>query len=45
MGLEYDKTNYGAFLDIDPLTEKLSLRTLVSFTIELIIHISEREIK
>ncbi|XP_049365732.1 beta-fructofuranosidase, insoluble isoenzyme CWINV3-like [Solanum verrucosum] len=33
VGLEYDKTNYGAFLDIDPLTEKLSLRTLIDHSI------------
>ncbi|KAJ8557798.1 hypothetical protein K7X08_004564 [Anisodus acutangulus] len=33
LGLEYDKTNYGAFLDIDPVTEKLSLRTLIDHSI------------
>ncbi|KAK4719039.1 hypothetical protein R3W88_017377 [Solanum pinnatisectum] len=33
VGLEYVKTNYGAFLDIDPLTEKLSLRTLIDHSI------------
>ncbi|CAN4099975.1 unnamed protein product [Withania somnifera] len=33
VGLEYDKTNYGAFLDIDPVTEKLSLRTLIDHSI------------
>ncbi|XP_060217179.1 beta-fructofuranosidase, insoluble isoenzyme CWINV3-like isoform X2 [Lycium barbarum] len=33
LGLEYDKTNYGAFLDVDPVTEKLSLRTLIDHSI------------
>ncbi|KAA8541680.1 hypothetical protein F0562_022832 [Nyssa sinensis] len=28
--LDYDKTTYGAFVDVDPLQEKLSLRSLVS---------------
>ncbi|KAK2631329.1 hypothetical protein EUGRSUZ_L03070 [Eucalyptus grandis] len=28
-----DKTTYGAFLDVDPLHEKLSLRTLIDHSI------------
>ncbi|CAH9076895.1 unnamed protein product [Cuscuta europaea] len=31
--LDYDKTTYGAFLDADPLVEKLSLRCLIDHSI------------
>ncbi|PHU24504.1 hypothetical protein BC332_09611 [Capsicum chinense] len=30
---DYDKTTYGAFLNVDPLREKLSLRTLIDHSI------------
>ncbi|KAF8025712.1 hypothetical protein BT93_F2522 [Corymbia citriodora subsp. variegata] len=33
IGNSYDKTTYGAFLDVDPLHEKLSLRTLIDHSI------------
>ncbi|KAF3664629.1 hypothetical protein FXO38_10029 [Capsicum annuum] len=33
VGLEYDKTNYAAFLDVDPVIEKLSQRTLIDHSI------------
>ncbi|XP_009768656.1 beta-fructofuranosidase, insoluble isoenzyme CWINV3-like [Nicotiana sylvestris] len=32
-GFEYDTSKYGAFLDVDPVTEKLSLRTLIDHSI------------
>ncbi|KAM7483852.1 hypothetical protein LguiB_008435 [Lonicera macranthoides] len=33
LGLDYDKTTYGAFVDVDPLHEKLSLRSLIDRSI------------
>ncbi|KAG8380103.1 hypothetical protein BUALT_Bualt07G0158800 [Buddleja alternifolia] len=31
--LDYDKTTYGAFVDLDPLKEKLSLRSLIDHSV------------
>jgi beta-fructofuranosidase len=31
--MDYDKTSYGAFVDVDPVHEKLSLRTLIDRSI------------
>ncbi|XP_010262081.1 PREDICTED: beta-fructofuranosidase, insoluble isoenzyme CWINV1 [Nelumbo nucifera] len=33
LGKDIDKTSYGAFVDVDPLHEKLSLRTLIDHSI------------
>ncbi|CAL5443818.1 unnamed protein product [Camellia sinensis] len=31
--LDYDKSTYGAFVDVDPVNEKLSLRTLIDHSV------------
>lgn len=33
LDLDYDKTTYGAFLDVDPVKQNLSLRTLIDHSI------------
>ncbi|KAG6397988.1 hypothetical protein SASPL_139438 [Salvia splendens] len=33
LSLDYDKPTYGAFVDVDPVKEKLSLRTLIDHSI------------
>ncbi|OIT38689.1 PREDICTED: beta-fructofuranosidase, insoluble isoenzyme CWINV3-like [Nicotiana attenuata] len=33
LGLDYDKTTYGAFLDVDPVKQNISLRTLIDHSI------------